>query len=72
MPVSAGAAGKESGSAVHVLPPSTVASITAVDAADGTEEVVLPVLAPGGRVAVSPGVPTAQQWRGSAQETASS
>jgi hypothetical protein len=76
MPVSAGAVGKESGSAVHDLPPSTVASMTAVVGGDGTEEVVVLVLvlvpAPAAGVVVAPGVPTAQQWSESAQETASS
>ena len=62
--VRAGAGVRVSDWADQVFPPSTVASMTVADDG-GTEEVV--ALAPAG-----PGAPTAQQWVGPAQVTASS
>jgi len=64
MAVRAGAGVIVSDCAVQVFPPSTVASMT-VAGVGGTEEVVAVV--PEG-----PGAPTAQQWVGPAQVTASS
>ncbi len=64
MAVRAGAGVSVSDCAVQVFPPSTVASMT-VAGDGGTEEVV--AVAP-----EDPGAPTAQQWVGPAQVTASS
>ena len=66
IPVRAGAGVSVSGCAVQVFPPSTVASMT-VAGDGGTEEVVARGSRQGRRAR-----PTAQQWVGPAQVTASS
>jgi hypothetical protein len=74
IPVSAGAGLSPSGWATHVRPPSTVASTTVAGAAGADVDVVDDDGAPTGAagVAAVPGVPTAQQSRAVAHETASS